>query len=84
MENTTKKKSFLSNSFYCSDKIPSPKAILGGKGLLHLLTHNPSLGEVEAVPQGRNRNVGTEAETMEKAVYYLAPHNILNLISYST
>lgn len=54
------------------------KSNLGGKGLFHhtLCNDSLSLSEVKAGDQGRNLNVGTEAETMEE-------HSLLNCFSWA-
>jgi hypothetical protein len=44
----------------------------------------PSLREARAGTEGRNLEAGTEAEAMDGAAHWLAPHVWLSLLSHST
>ena len=47
--------------------------------------HSPSLKELgQELTQGRNLEVGADAEAMEGAAYWLAPHGLFSLLSYRT
>ena len=50
------------------------------------LLHTPTLQsseEVRAGTQGRNLETGTEAEARRGAAYWLTPHSLLSLLSYT-
>lgn len=56
----------------------------GGKGLFHLTVYSSPLEEARAGAQGRTLELGIEAETMENAIYWFAPHGLLGLNFFST
>ena len=63
------------------------EASWGGKGLFSLhfhiaVDHQRKSGQ--ELTQGRNLEAGADAEAMEGAAYWLAPHDLLSLLSNST
>ena len=55
---------------------------MGGKGLFHSGFHHQKQSGQE-LKQGGNLEAGADAEAMEGAAYWLAPHSLLSLLSYN-
>lgn len=76
---------FLFNyNFYCSDKIPWPKAIWRRKNLFFFLVDIPSLRDVRKGTAGRKLERRNTAKSMENASYWLHPHALLRVLFHTT
>lgn len=69
------------SSVYCHDKHHN-QSRRGKRGLfpLHFESHHPGKS---GRAQGRNLDVGSEACATEETVYWLAPHALLSLLSFT-
>lgn len=48
-----------------------------------MLRHTPSLSEIRDRTEGENLGAGIETEAMGESAYWLSPHSLLSLNSYT-
>jgi hypothetical protein len=81
---TTKKELFqIVLEFVLLQQNTTTKKQSGEERVYQLILPDHSLSLVE-LRQSRNLEAGADAEAMEDAAYWLAPHGLLSLLSYRT
>jgi hypothetical protein len=70
----------LSWGFCCYDKTHRQL----GKERVYFMLYFSRKQSLTEGSQGRNLEAGADAEAMEGAAYWLAPHGLLSLLSYRT